>query len=128
MGTDAVQQHADLADGCYVNYTRSSNKVMLRNDASTAWLGAVVLGSATVLENSRCKLTPATSTQAAGANLTVTLALLFKARFAGIKNIYMQAKDNGGLGTYWQSRGTWTVPGGRGGGKAPRGVGDAKLR
>ena len=45
-----------LVNGCYLNYTPSSNKVMLRNDANTAWAGPVVLGSATVLENSQCRV------------------------------------------------------------------------
>jgi hypothetical protein len=99
-----------LAGGCYLNYTPSTNKILLRDDAGTGWLGPATLGSGAVLENSLCKVTPAASSAAAaGDNLTVTLALLFKAPFAGTKNIYMKAKDNGGLVLSWQSRGTWTV-------------------
>jgi hypothetical protein len=39
----------------------------------------------------------------------VTVALTFKAGFAGAKGIYLLAEDYGGLRAGWQQVGTWTV-------------------
>jgi hypothetical protein len=39
-------------------------------------------------------------------------ALTFKPGFSGAKNIYMFAANAGGTSSGWQTRGTWTVPGG----------------
>jgi hypothetical protein len=95
---------------CYAHYDRASNAVLLLNDAANAWLGPVTLGTANTLQNSRCSLNAMSSSAAGvGNNLTVNLVLTFTPAFAGVKNVYMQAQDNGGLATGWQLRGTWTA-------------------
>jgi uncharacterized membrane protein len=47
-----------------------------------------------------------------GNTLTLNLATTFKPSFAGPKNIYMYAASAGGANSGWQTRGTWTAPGG----------------
>jgi hypothetical protein len=100
------------AGGCYVYYKPGANGLWLRNDAGTAWLGPVTLGSSSTLSNSQCTLNASLSSAAgSGNNLSVSLALSFTTAFAGAKNIYMYAADKSGASSDWQLRGAWTVPG-----------------
>ncbi len=97
--------------GCYTHYDRLANQVLLLNDSATAWLGPVTLGTATNVQNSQCIVNAiSSSVSGVGNSLTVNLNLTFKPAFAGAKNVFIQAQDNGGLGTGWQQRGTWTTP------------------
>jgi hypothetical protein len=96
---------------CYAHYDLPSNSVLLLNDAGTAWLGPVTLGTATTLQNNQCTVNAqSSSASGVGTNVTVNLALTFKAAFSGTKNLYMQTYDTGGLASGWQQRGTWTAP------------------
>jgi uncharacterized repeat protein (TIGR01451 family) len=96
---------------CSTYYDRSANALWLLNDAANLWMGPVTPGAATTLQNSQCSLSGAgSSVSGSGNNLTINLALTFKAAFGGTKNIYMNAQDSGGLWSNWQLRGTWTVP------------------
>ena len=51
------------------------------------------------------------SLTASGNNLTLNLAMTFKAAYAGAKNVYMYAQNAGDVNSGWQTRGMWTVPG-----------------
>jgi hypothetical protein len=96
---------------CYTYYDRSANALWLLNDAASLWLGPLTPGSAATMQNSQCSLNGGgSSVSVSGNNLTVNVALSFKAAFAGAKNIYLNAQDTGGLWSNWQQRGTWTVP------------------
>ncbi len=97
---------ASEVGACSFRYDRASNYLYLYNDAGTAWLGPVALGSQ--LNNSQCTLS-AGSTTPSGNNLTLNLTITFTASFAGAKNVYMQAVDAGGASSGWQVRGVWTV-------------------
>ena len=98
------------ANSCYLQFNHPSNTLYLRNDAGTAWLGPVNLGSAGTLENSQCSVNSELSSfSGAGTTLTVDLALSFKAAFAGAKNVYMYAADTMGLNSGWQQKGTWNT-------------------
>jgi hypothetical protein len=64
-------------------YGPATNKIFLRNDAATAWLSAT-LGSATVLQNSQCKVYCAETTKTvAGDKLTMNWKIEFKPSMAG---------------------------------------------
>ena len=98
------------ANSCYLQFKHPSNTLYLRNDAGTAWLGPVNLGSAGTLENSQCSVNSELSSfSGAGTTLTVDLVLSFKAAFAGTKNIYMFAADTTALDSGWQLRGAWNT-------------------
>jgi uncharacterized membrane protein len=102
---------AVYAAGCAAHYDRASNAVSLRDDAGTSWLGPMTLGSVGTLTNNQCTIdVGASSATGAGTNLTVNLAITFKAAFKGAKTIYMEAHDTGATDTAWLSRGAWTVP------------------
>lgn len=95
---------------CYTSYVRSSNTLWLLNDAGNSWLGPVTPGGAGTLSNSRCAVNVGgSSVSGSGNNQTVTLPLAFTGAFAGVKNVYLNAQDNGGLWSNWQLLGTWTV-------------------
>ena len=98
--------------GCYLLDYPGSNTFYLANDAGTAWLGPVALGSAGSLQNSQCTIDAGSSSVlGSGMNLTVNLALSFKSAFTGAKNVYMDvASAATGLDSGWQQRGSWTVP------------------
>jgi len=62
------------------------------------------------VQNSQCVLNgTGSSAVGSGNNLTVNLALAFKPGFAGAKVVNLYAQDNGGLGSGFQQKGTWTA-------------------
>jgi hypothetical protein len=99
-----------FGNACYSYYDRNANALWLLNDAANGWLGPITPGTASTLQNNQCSLSGAgSSVSGVSNNLTVNFALTFKAPFAGAKNIYMCALDNGGASSNWQQRGTWTA-------------------
>jgi hypothetical protein len=94
---------------CTVSYTRSAGTIALQNDAGSAWLPSGTPGTGS-LSNTQCTINLAnTSVSISGNTLTLNLAVSFNASFAGAKGIFMLATSNGGSGTGWVSRGSWTV-------------------
>ncbi|MBI1791946.1 MAG: hypothetical protein HYR60_30840, partial [Acidobacteria bacterium] len=97
--------------GCYLEYTRATNTLLLANDAGDAWAASAVLGSAATLQNSRCSINAATASASGSGNLlTVSLPITFKPGFSGAKNLYLAALDSLSSFSGWQALGTWTVP------------------
>ena len=95
-------------NACYV--WSSGDRFWLRDDAHSAWLGPVTMGTTDSLTNSQCSLdAEGSSISDSGNNRTVNLALSFTTAFAGDKTVYMSARDSGGW-SLWFTRGTWTVP------------------
>ena len=94
---------------CYLYYARAANLIYLANDTGSAWLAPAVLGSTATVQNSQCSISAAASSFVnSGTNLTVTLAITFKAPYTGAKSIYMEAYNTADSG--WHQRGAWTVP------------------
>jgi len=94
---------------CYFQYIQSQNSLWLRNDAGTAWLGPVHVGSSGTLQNSQCAInSSASAVLGSASNLYLDLAISFQPAFQGTKQIYMHAADTTGLSSGWQSRGSWT--------------------
>jgi hypothetical protein len=95
---------------CYLQYTRSTNTIVLINDAGSGAGGSITLGSSGTLQNSQCTLNAASSSaSSSGNNLTVNLSLIFTPAFAGTKNISMGVVNNANAFSGWQQMGTWTV-------------------
>ncbi|HYW46134.1 MAG TPA: hypothetical protein VE959_24935 [Bryobacteraceae bacterium] len=95
--------------GCYLLYNRASNALYLTNDGGTAWQTPVTLGQSGSLQNSQCSVdTVNSSASGNGNNLTLNLALTFKAGFSGTKNVYSEVYD--GTDSGWQQRGSWVTP------------------
>ncbi len=94
----------------YGYYNQNTNKLYLRNDANTAWLGGYVPGAAKVIENSYAKLDCSKTTiSGSGNNLSVKWAVTFKSTFTGAKKCYLYVKDDANAYQGWLQKGTWTI-------------------
>jgi hypothetical protein len=84
-------------NSCMAYYANlPSNRLYLLNDAGTAFLGPVLLGSSNTLSNSQCSINAAGSSEtASGSNLTLSLAVTFIANFTGTP-IDMHLEGNAG--------------------------------
>ncbi len=99
--------------GCLIQYVRGANLMYLLNDAGTGWIGPAMVGpgGGGVLQNSRCAVNAGgTVVTASGNSMQVLFPMTFwTPAFNGVKNIYGEATDSGGLSSNWHSVGTWTV-------------------
>jgi hypothetical protein len=106
----------NVANACYVQYSRATNSLYLTNDAGNGLSAAVTPGSAGTVFNSQCTLSGAgSSVTASGNNLSVTYAITFTSGFSGTQNAYLHETGSGGS-TGWSQGGTWTAGGGTAGG------------
>jgi len=97
---------------CYIWFDVTHSAAYLVNDASSASLGPLTLGTANSLSNSQCTLNgTGSSVVTSGNTLTLNLAITFQPGFAGAKNAYGDAMAAGGINSGWQTLGSWTVPG-----------------
>ena len=114
----------DLAYGCflintvlsgtntaYFYYDAAANKLYVRDDANTKWVGGYAPGSANTIENSYCRLYCAETTAApSGTNLTLTWRILLKASMSGRNcSAWMIAVDRAGLRAGWEQKGGFSV-------------------
>ena len=106
----ALDSTTDGSGGCYVRYHGAANTISILNDSGSMWSTPIALGVPGTLSNSQCQVDPGSSSfSASGANLIVNLALAFAPEFTGSQNIYMEARDQGGLDSGWQPRGVYQV-------------------
>jgi hypothetical protein len=98
------------SDSVYVAYNQDVNKISLRNDTNTGWLGGYPPGTNATIENGNvfvdvqdCSVTHTAQ------GLTVRWALRFKSGFAGTHNSYGGASDDKGYVATWQRKGYWIV-------------------
>jgi len=106
FGPTAYVEHS-----CRVEYYRGINKLYLKNDAGTAFLGPLTPGLPGTLSNSQCTLDAGKSSVAgSGDILTLNLAFSFKPTFVGMQGIFSYAIDKSGLTTPGRQKvGTWDV-------------------
>jgi outer membrane protein assembly factor BamB len=92
----------------YAMYDRASNKLYVRNDTNTGWLGGFAPGSANTISNSQCTLYCADSTTSgSGYFRTVKWVIVAKQVMAGkTVNGYLCVSDLGGLTDSWD-QGAW---------------------
>ncbi|MDD5194775.1 MAG: fibronectin type III domain-containing protein [Candidatus Omnitrophica bacterium] len=100
-----------LTDGSklvYGYYQQSTNKLYLRNDNDTAWLGGYTPGSANTIENSYGKLDCSkTTVSGSGNNLMVKWNISFKPAFAQTSSVYMYVTDKAKANSGFVVKGTW---------------------
>ncbi len=93
-------------------YKQNTNKLYLRDDADSSWLGGYVPGSSNTIENSYTKLKCASTTvSGSGTTLTVKWNVTFKSPFTGTKNTYLKVVDDVDAYQDWIQKGTWTING-----------------
>lgn len=94
----------------YAYYNQNTNKLYLRNNANTAWLGGYAPGSNKIIENSYAKLNCAATTVSGLDNmLTVSWQVTFKNTFLGLKNTYLKVTDDANSSNGWLLKGSWSI-------------------
>ncbi|MBN1406033.1 MAG: right-handed parallel beta-helix repeat-containing protein [Candidatus Omnitrophica bacterium] len=96
----------------YIQYNQNTNRIYLKNDANTAYIGGYAPGSSHIIENSYIKLDCSkTTVSGSGTTMTVKWNITFKPSFENIqvKNIYLYARDDLNLNKGWVQKGTWLV-------------------
>ena len=97
------------AASCYVRYDGASRMFTLRADDGSTSAGTVAPGASAIAENSQCALSGSGSfASGTDGNLTVAVALGFKAPFAGVRTIY-GITENSFFPTGWQALGSFTI-------------------
>ncbi len=105
-----AQSPSVSGNAVYLAYNRDVNKIFLRNDANTAWLGGYAPGSPNVIENSRVIVDVADCAAVSTATtLVADWALRFKPAFAGWRYVYVSALDDDGHYAAWQRKGYWDI-------------------
>ncbi len=98
------------SDSVYLAYNQDVNKIFLRNDQNTAWLGGFAPGTSATIQNSNVIVDVANCTvNHTAQGLTVRWALRFKNEFRGDYNMYAMALDDRGYVAPWQKKGTWAI-------------------
>jgi hypothetical protein len=91
-------------------YHAQKDKLYIRSDDDTDWLGGFAPGSANILENSQaqvdCNLTIA---QGSRDTLIVAWAITFKRAFSGAQKTYLMSADVSGARSARAKIGTWTI-------------------
>jgi hypothetical protein len=91
-------------------YNRLKNKLWIRSDDGTQWLGGFAPGSDNVLENSQAKVyCRRTRVRGSGHRLGVRWAIAFKPAFRGEKEAYLDCRDLAGARAEGEWKGTWTI-------------------
>jgi hypothetical protein len=99
------------AYGVHVRYDVLEDRVYLRDDLGTTWLGGYAAGTGNTIENGQVvvKVAGCGASEVDG-KLQVRWALEFKPWFIGWRrNVYLQATDMGGGSSGWVKHGVWKV-------------------
>lgn len=105
-----INTSTSVSNCLYAYYDQNTNKIYLRNDANTAWLGGFAPGSNNIIENSYAKINCLSClATGSGTILTVKWQVTFKDKFAGAKNTYLYVKDDAGAYTAWTKKGTFCI-------------------
>jgi hypothetical protein len=101
---------ASVMDNVALLYNAMRNKLWLRSDDGSTWLGGFAPESANVLENSQARVhCDLTTAQGAGDTLSVIWAIEFKPGFEGTKKLGLKCKDIDQARAKGQWKGTWTI-------------------
>lgn len=96
-------------NGVYLRYDAKANKLYLRNNDNTAWVGGYSPGSAYVIDNSYARVyCQETTVSGAGAVRTVNWRVMFKSTMTNSTcDAWMRVQDNAGLSTGWAKMGSF---------------------
>ena len=100
---------ANAGNACYLRYDAANNKLFIRDDANTAWLGGFAPASSNVIDNANVKLYCADTTAAfSGSEMTVTWSVEFKSPMVGRSpKGWMYVLDRKNLSDGWDDMGTF---------------------
>jgi hypothetical protein len=106
-----INEFLDGRQACYVAYQVATNLLYLVNDAGTGLEPALPLNGSGTTGNSQCQVNgAASSVNANGNTLILTVSLTFLPPFDGQRVIYAAARSYGDVNNSgWQAIGAWTV-------------------
>jgi hypothetical protein len=104
-----VQSPPSPLNTCLV-YVDPGGRLLLLNDAGTAWVGPAAVESGGVLRNSQCGVDAGGSSLVWNdSSLRVSLAMRFETSFVGFKNVYAEVMNSVGVSSGYLTMGTWNV-------------------
>ncbi len=94
----------------YAMYNALTNRLYLRNDANTGWLGGASPGYGSSVSNSTGILDYAhTSVVRSGNTITVNWRFVPKTSFTGTKQVFLYCSDIKKAEATWKTVGSWTI-------------------
>jgi len=107
-----INDSLSQVNGIFVRYDRFTNKLYMRNDAGTSWIGGYAPGSNHQIVNSQavldCRYTGVIWTDD---TLVIGWRIRTLSSFAGAKKTYLKVMDLMGEEDGWNQAGSWTVGG-----------------
>ncbi|MBU1122653.1 MAG: carboxypeptidase regulatory-like domain-containing protein, partial [Candidatus Omnitrophica bacterium] len=105
-----INTNISYPNSSLLKYEPATNKLYLRNDTDSQWLGGYIPGSNNTIENSQvivdCDKTSVSKSQT---NIEIRWNIAFKSKFKGTKDVYVYVKDSEGADYGWARRGTWRI-------------------
>jgi len=98
------------ANSVLLRYSAEDNRIWLRDESDTQWLGGHEPGSATTIENGLVSIDLASSIVAGvDSTLSVGWAIRFTNAYLGSHATYLNAEDLAGVSSDWSEVGQWSV-------------------
>jgi hypothetical protein len=101
----------DGRNACWLWYDARANYIWLANDDGLSWQG-VAFSSSIILSNSQCAVGPGRrvrNPESDGTELSLTIPILFRSSFSGIKNVYTRSSNFSGFESGYSQAGHYTV-------------------
>ena len=106
-----INSSIDGRNACWLWYDAQANYLWLANDDGLSWQGTP-FSNLTPLSNSQCGLGPGRGVRnpaSNGTDLSLTIPILFRQSFAGVKNVYMRSANFSGFESGYQQAGQYAV-------------------
>jgi uncharacterized repeat protein (TIGR01451 family) len=105
-----ISPRATVVDSVFLLYNAKRDKLWIRSDDGSAWLGGFAPGSDNVLENSQAKVyCKKTRMRTRGDTLGVRWAIEFKSGYVGTKKLGLACRDGHNAWAKRQWKGAWTI-------------------
>jgi hypothetical protein len=105
-----IGSSASIVNNVTLLYNAVKDRLWIRSDDGSAWLGGFAPGSLNTLENSQARVHCALTTmQGVGDTVEVKWAIEFKAGYTGAKKTGLKCKDRNNARAKAAWKGTWTV-------------------
>ncbi|MCU0666101.1 MAG: hypothetical protein MUF05_03290 [Candidatus Omnitrophica bacterium] len=94
----------------YFYYNQNTNRIYLRNDTNSAWLGGVIPGAEAIIQNSFVSLNCAkTTVTGSGTSIFIRWQITYKDQAVGNKKLYVSSTDDLSASSALLQRGWWKV-------------------
>ncbi|HVW11657.1 MAG TPA: hypothetical protein VHC90_23905 [Bryobacteraceae bacterium] len=106
-----INSSVDGRNACWLWYDASANYIWLANDDGLSWQG-VQFSSSIPLSNSQCSLgsgRKVLNAESEGADLSLTIPIVFRQSFGGTKNVYTRSSNFSGFESGYSQAGEYVV-------------------